>query len=145
MNDYISIITKITGICYYSYEITNKAELRTLAAFVVRKFRKFVGHMKKFTRTKEDFICGHCGTFVKGDGYTNHCPNCLWSRHVDVNPGDRQNSCGGMMEPVAVDMNHGEYIIIHKCQNCGAIKRCKTAADDNTDALINLTQSIAKI
>ena len=145
MNDYISIITKIQIICYYSYEITNKAELRTLAAFVVRKVRKFVGHMKKFTRTKEDFTCVHCGARVKGNGYTNHCPKCLWSKHVDINPGDRAEPCGGMMKPVAVDMEHSEYIIIHKCQNCGTIKRCKMTTDDNTDALINLAQSIAKI
>ena len=101
--------------------------------------------MRKFTRTIEDFVCGHCGARVKGNGYTNHCPNCLWSKHVDINPGDRQNTCGGMTEPVGVDIDHGEYIIIHKCQNCGAIKRCKTTSNDNTDALINLAQSIAKI
>ena len=26
---------------------------------------------------------------MKGNGYTNHCPKCLWSKHVDINPGDR--------------------------------------------------------
>lgn len=38
---------------------------------------------KNFTRVIEDFICENCGTEVKGNGYTNHCPKCLWSKHVD--------------------------------------------------------------
>ncbi|MBU3901416.1 RNHCP domain-containing protein, partial [Patescibacteria group bacterium] len=45
---------------------------------------------KKFQRKIEDFVCGHCGPKIKGTGYTDHCPKCLWSQHVDVNPGDRQ-------------------------------------------------------
>ena len=57
---------------------------------------------RRFARTVEDFVCEKCGTQVEGDGYTNHCPHCLWSRHVDVNPGDRKATCKGMMEPVAV-------------------------------------------
>lgn len=62
---------------------------------------------KKFKRTKEDFIGESCGFKVRGDGYTNHCPNCLWGKHVDVNPGDRQSDCRGMMEPVGVEMKKG--------------------------------------
>ena len=100
-----------------------------------------VKSMKKFTRTKQDFTCGHCGASIKGNGYTNHCPNCLWSKHVDVNPGDRANICGGMMEPVAVDMDHGEYIIIHKCGNCGMSKRNKIVKTDNFEAVISLTET----
>lgn len=48
--------------------------------------------MKHFTKTVEDFICAHCGTHVRGNGYTNHCPECLWSKHVDNNPGDRDQN-----------------------------------------------------
>ena len=51
----------------------------------------------RFTRVVEDFTCGQCGAAVTGDGYTNHCPLCLWSRHVDINPGDRAAECGGLM------------------------------------------------
>ena len=29
-------------------------------------------------------------------------PNCLYSLHVDVEPGDRESDCGGHMEPVSV-------------------------------------------
>lgn len=97
--------------------------------------------MNNFTRTIEDFVCGHCGTKVTGNGYTNHCPACLWSKHVDVNPGDRAELCGGMMKPIGVELEHGEYILIHACEKCGATKRNKTLKTDNFDALIALTKT----
>src|SRR3989338_8156335 len=51
---------------------------------------KIMTTSRRFQRTKEDFTCERCGFFVRGSGYTNHCPQCLWSKHVDVNPGNRQ-------------------------------------------------------
>ena len=99
---------------------------------------------KKFTRTIENFVCGHCGTKVKGNGYTNHCPNCLWSKHVDNYPGDRSNACGGLMEPVNLELQKGIYHITHRCQSCGAIARCKTAPEDSIKALAELAEAIAK-
>ena len=70
---------------------------------------------KKFQRTKEDFTCEKCNLVVNGSGYTNHCPRCLWSKHVDVNPGDRQATCQGFMEPMGVELKGGEYTILHRC------------------------------
>ena len=58
---------------------------------------------KKFTKRVEDFICEKCGTKNVGTGFTNHCFKCLWSKHVDINPGDRAESCQGMMEPFKID------------------------------------------
>ena len=95
--------------------------------------------MPKFTRTKEDFTCEHCGAQVKGDGYTNHCPRCLWSKHVDVNPGDRLNPCGGLMKPIAVEIERGQYIIVHQCQTCGAKKRNKASPHDDFEDILKLT------
>ena len=40
----------------------------------------------KFKRKKENFVCENCGAEVKGDGFTNHCPKCLYSKHVDIFP-----------------------------------------------------------
>jgi ribosomal protein L37AE/L43A len=97
--------------------------------------------MKQFTRTIEDFVCEHCGTKVKGTGYTNHCPNCLWSKHVDVNPGDRAESCGGMMKPVAVEIDRGEYILLHKCEKCGQQKKNKTVPEDNFEVILSLAKA----
>ncbi|MEK7186903.1 MAG: RNHCP domain-containing protein [Patescibacteria group bacterium] len=94
---------------------------------------------KKFQRTKENFTCERCGFFVRGSGYTNHCPQCLWSKHVDVNPGDRRATCQGLMEPVGVEQKGGEYIILHRCILCGFEKRNKAAKDDNFDAILKLS------
>jgi len=94
---------------------------------------------KKFQRKIEDFVCVQCGAKVKGTGYTDHCPNCLWSKHVDINPGDRQASCGGDMEPVGVEIKGEEKIIYYKCQRCGFEHRVKAAADDNFEVILKLT------
>lgn len=91
-----------------------------------------------FIKNREDFVCEHCGAEVIGDGYTNHCPQCLWSKHVDVDPGDRASTCGGLMEPVDVEVEHGEHVLIHKCQKCGHIKPNKVAKADNFDRVVAL-------
>jgi DNA-directed RNA polymerase subunit RPC12/RpoP len=91
-----------------------------------------------FTRRREDFTCLRCGTSVHGSGYTNHCPRCLWSRHVDVNPGDRAAECGGAMEPVAALSERGEIIVIQRCVRCGHIRRNRAARNDDQDALLAL-------
>lgn len=97
--------------------------------------------MKKFTKTVEDFNCAHCGAVVHGNGYTNHCPKCLWSRHVDENPGDRASDCGGMMKPVSIEKNGEGFIITHKCEKCGKEKRQRTSDQDDIDAIIELSKN----
>ena len=97
--------------------------------------------MKGFTKTVEDFNCAHCGAVVHGNGYTNHCPKCLWSRHVDNNPGDRAATCGGMMTPIAVESDVDKFIITHKCEICGKIKRQRTSDDDDMDAIIEISKN----
>jgi len=93
---------------------------------------------RKFKVKKENFICNHCGKNVRGDGYTNHCPGCLWSKHVDVYPGDRAEFCGGAMRPTSVLMKAGSYTITHVCEYCGAERVCKTSPGDNFDAILTL-------
>ena len=95
---------------------------------------------KKFQRKIENFVCQHCGQTVKGNGYTNHCPSCLYSRHVDDNPGDRANGCRGMMSPLASEPTRDGFNIIHQCELCGAVTKTKAAQDDNKDLLIKLSQ-----
>jgi len=105
---------------------------------------------KKFQRRKEDFVCEHCGTEVKGTGYTNHCTKCLWSKHVDVNPGDRAalEICGGMMRPVKVEGNSSVkgvegYMIVHVCEKCGHERRNRVEKNDDFDAVIALAKAAA--
>jgi len=71
-----------------------------------------------------------------GNGYTNHCPACLWSKHVDNNPGDRENLCGGLMEPMTAYFESGEWIIIQKCQKCGVEKKIRAVEEDDLDEIL---------
>lgn len=96
---------------------------------------------KRFQRKIEDFICSQCGAKIKGTGYTDHCPRCLWSSHVDINPGDRQASCGGAMEPIGVEIKGGGKIIYYQCKKCSFKHRVKAADSDNLEAIIKLTES----
>jgi len=100
--------------------------------------------LRKFQRTVEDFVCEHCGAAVKGTGYTNHCPRCLWSKHVDLNPGDRAASCGGPMQPLRVEGGTPEYVIVHRCVTCGIERRVRAASGDSPDALIALARMRAQ-
>ncbi len=101
--------------------------------------------VKKFQKRKEDFVCENCGEKVKGSGYTNHCPKCLWSKHVDIFPGDRLEDCGGMMEPVDVETKKsGALLIVHKCQRCGEVSRVGVSDSDDKDALLELTRKVAE-
>ena len=102
---------------------------------------------KRFTKNDNGFVCAYCGREVLPLGYTsrNHCPFCLWSLHVDVNPGDRANTCGGQMEPVSVlpDAKKG-FVIVHRCIKCGEEHRNRAAHEaavqpDNKSLLIKLT------
>ena len=86
---------------------------------------------KKFRRTTEDFTCDWCGAKVKGTGYTDHCPNCLASKHVDINPGDRASPCQGKMVPIAAEYKSGQFTITYRCQLCRLERRMKAAEDDN--------------
>jgi DNA-directed RNA polymerase subunit RPC12/RpoP len=89
-----------------------------------------------FIARQERFVCGHCGKSVepleKGS-YRNHCPECLWSRHVDRDgPGDRLSECLGMMKPVAIDSTGKKgWMIVHTCEKCGKEIRNIAAPDDD--------------
>lgn len=91
----------------------------------------------------ETFICKVCGREVIPDGagseHRNHCPWCLSSQHLDLEPGDREADCGGVMEPIAVWVRKkGEWAIIHRCKVCGALSSNRIAADDNPMKLLSI-------
>ncbi|GFZ81973.1 RNHCP domain-containing protein [Nesterenkonia alkaliphila] len=92
------------------------------------------------------FACIHCGAQITkhpGGSYRNHCPRCLWSKHVDVLPGDRAADCGGAMEPVGVDHSGKKgYILLHRCTVCQAQDRNRLAPDDDMDAVIALQRPV---
>ena len=63
---------------------------------------------------------------------------------MDINPGDRAEVCGGLMEPVGLELEKGRYIIRHRCQKCGLEKNNHAAENDNTDSLVKLSETLAK-
>jgi len=73
---------------------------------------------KHFIKVKENFTCDHCQTKTTGTGYTNHCPTCLYSKHVDQKtPGDRLSTCKSLMKPIGLEKKSDKYNIYHQCLN----------------------------
>ncbi len=92
-----------------------------------------------FISRQEPFNCEHCNaevTPIEHGSYRNHCPNCLFSKHVDLEgPGDRKSPCGGLMRPVGIDQSGKKgFVIIHECMICGKRINNKAAPDDRLDA-----------
>lgn len=96
----------------------------------------------EFQKRVEDFLCEACGMYVVGGGYTNHCPECLVSKHVDVHPGDRAAGCGGLMDVVEVEQRSSEWRILHRCRRCGHEKWNKVSAGDSQEQLAAVVRSL---
>lgn len=93
--------------------------------------------------TSGAFICASCGKDVKaleyGGQHRNHCPHCLCSYHVDIEPGDRQSTCLGTMKPIGIHVQkNGEWSLIHRCSTCHTIKINRIAHDDNELLLLTI-------
>lgn len=100
--------------------------------------------MKNFFVRDEEFICDNCGQNVSKLEYTarDHCPYCLYSKHVDINPGDRLNECRGLLKPVGIEKFKNSYKIVYHCEKCNAIHKNIMANDDNFDKIIVLSKNI---
>lgn len=100
--------------------------------------------MKQFTKLDEEFICENCKQKIEKLNYTtrDHCNYCLYSKHVDVNPGDRQNKCKGLLKPIGIEKFKNTYKIIYKCEKCSQIHKNIMANDDNMDLIIELSKNI---
>jgi hypothetical protein len=101
-----------------------------------------------------DFRCAHCGHVVpsapwlSGVNNRNHCPYCLWSRHLDLySAGDRLSACKALMRPLALttkrsrnkySRRHGELMLVHQCTDCGEITINRIAADDDGETLLDV-------
>ena len=80
--------------------------------------------MANFTEIDEEFICEHCGKKVEKLNYScrDHCSHCLYAKHVDINPGDRMETCHGLLRPIAIENNPKKgYVIVYRCEKCGKI------------------------
>ena len=97
--------------------------------------------MKLFSKNDNSFICENCNKLVSTLKYTSrdHCPYCLYSKHVDINPGDRLNTCLGLLKPISIEKYKDTYKIIYKCIKCNKIHKNIMANDDNMDTIIDLS------
>ena len=108
------------------------------------------------------FECIHCHRWVPfdkfiGTHFRNHCPHCLWSKHVDEKKsGDRQTFCRGDMEPIGLTFKkegfdkygksrQGELMVIHQCQDCGQISINRLAADDDPQIVLKIFEESKKL
>ena len=94
-------------------------------------------------RSPTSFRCRNCRLDVPADApgtaHRNHCPNCLWSRHVDDSPGDRAALCGSSMEPIAISVRGaGEWVLVHRCLGCDTVHLNRIAGDDNPLLLVRI-------
>jgi hypothetical protein len=100
------------------------------------------------------FKCSHCHAFIttesglSGVQNRNHCPYCLWSRHLDLyEAGDRLSACKALMQPIGLTTKHtrkkygpgdGEFMLVHACTDCEAISINRIAADDDPQTLFTV-------
>lgn len=96
-----------------------------------------------FIMKNESFACENCKEEISkhpSGSARNHCPNCLYSKHLDKEfPGDRASECLWLMKPVWKDhrTNKG-WMVIHECQKCTKKIPNKLAEDDSVDVFWNL-------
>ena len=97
--------------------------------------------MKRFNMIDEEFICENCNKNVKKLKYSarDHCPFCLYSKHVDILPGDRKNICKGLLIPIGIEKFKSSYKIVYKCERCNEIHKNIVASDDDINIIIDLS------
>ena len=118
-----------------------------------RTTRRSNGHVRKrFNHVnyeiEQAFRCLWCQGLVTPDAWLsgvhhrNHCPYCLYSRHLDwLMAGDRLSACKSLMKPIGITLKkthkkygpsgQGELMLIHQCLECGKISFNRVAADDD--------------
>ncbi|HEX5366535.1 MAG TPA: RNHCP domain-containing protein [Acidimicrobiales bacterium] len=87
---------------------------------------------ERHRRQPESFRCRHCRLDVAGDApgtaHRNHCPPCLWSRHVDdaraTGPPSRRAA--------------RPWVLVHRCTGCRTVHLNRTAGDDNPLLLVGI-------
>ena len=111
----------------------------------------------RYDTITSDFKCKHCHNYVSTDpllsgvNNRNHCPYCLWSRHLDLyNAGDRLAACKAEMKPVALTFKRankkygsrqGELMLVHLCTDCGSVSINRSAADDDAETILAIFEN----
>jgi len=89
-----------------------------------------------FKMINEQFTCENCWKNIEKHpegSARNHCPFCLYSKHLDKDfPGDRLSTCYWLMKPIGIDYKKNKwYMIKHRCTKCSKEILNKIAPDDN--------------
>ena len=97
-----------------------------------------------FIKNDNEFVCVHCNKKVEKLKYTSrdHCNHCLYSLHVDVMPGDRKNTCLGLLQPIGIEKFKDTYKIVYRCSKCGELHKNIMAKDDDMDLIISISSNI---
>ncbi len=120
------------------------------------------GKVLKEEISQDGFFCVHCNQWIPlaesvGTKNRNHCPFCLWSKHVDLEEsGDRNSNCEGMMEPIGLVFKNegfdkfgnkkiGELMLVHECQKCGRVSINRIAGDDDAREIMNVFEKSLKL
>lgn len=98
--------------------------------------------MKRFNELDEEFICEKCGQKVEKLNYSSrdHCNYCLYSKHVDINPGDRLNKCQGLLKPIGIEKYKDTFKIVYICEKCQKKHKNIMARDDDMDKIIEASK-----
>ena len=107
------------------------------------------------------FVCAACHGFVPTESglscvqNRNHCPYCLWSRHLDLyTAGDRLSACKALMQPIGLTIKrtykkygscYSELMLVHACKECEALSINRIAADDNPQAIMTVFEGMSHI
>lgn len=124
-----------------------------------RERKKRIDITKRKEMEHGGFDCSHCSEWAPindqiGTHNRNHCPHCLWSKHLDKEKlGDRKSDCLSGMEPIALTFKKegsdryeeegrriGELMLVHECVADGKLRVNRIAGDDNTDQLLYVFQ-----
>jgi len=98
--------------------------------------------MKQFTKKDEAFLCEYCNREVGKLYYTtrDHCPYCLYSKHVL--PGDRMNSCKGLLKPIGIEKSKKGFKILYRCEKCHETHKNIVAEDDNYERILEISRQV---
>lgn len=100
-----------------------------------------------FTKNDESFVCLNCNKKVEKLKYTSrdHCNHCLYSIHIDIEPGDRLNECKGMLIPINVLSTSKKGLVIeYRCSKCKEVVNNIAAEDDNNEMIYKVIENYSK-
>ena len=125
--------------------LASKTDIDRLESKLDRLFDKDAMQDKRLDNA---MICLNCQKEIPGNksigtAHRNHCPYCLFSKHLDFKiPGDRKSGCLGLMKPVGLTFKRdGEIMLVHKCQKCGHISKNRIAGDDDVQEILKIEDS----